>query len=242
MELDNKIFQYMVAINSKPHILDQWIASTNQTIMKAFGSTENLSCMIFNANPCTLGHSYIMSLASKRSKGVIVFVIEGKTDSGSKGNHESSCIQIPFETRFQQTKECAKDFSNVLVLPAGPYIISRDDFPSEWSTVEKGRIHSYSIFSSKLLCQMILPQLGIKTIFAGDEPRDEMAEMTLNALRQQSKENGITLKIAERKRIGDKYISSALVREAVSNKDWKAVQATTPCVVYDYLTTLANQC
>lgn len=176
-----------------------------------------------------------MSIASKRSSGVVVFVIEGNTDSGSKGNHENSGIQLPFKARFQQTKECAKDFPNVLVLPGGSHIISRDDFPSQWSTIERGRTHSYALLNAKLLCQIILPKLGIKTLFAGDEPRDEMAEMYLNALRQQSKENAITLKVVERKRYGDKYISSALVREAISNNDWKAVQALVPSFVYDNL-------
>ena len=49
--------------------------------------------------------------------------------------------------------------------------------------------------------------------FAGDEPRDEMSEIHLNTLRQMCAQSNIVLKVAERKRIGDKYISSSLVRQ-----------------------------
>ena len=52
--------------------------------------------------------------------------------------------------------------------------------------------------------------------FAGDEPRDELSEIHLNALREKCRKTGIVLKVAERKRDGERYISSSLAREAIS--------------------------
>lgn len=240
MKPDNDTLQYMSSINSKTNTFVHWVEDIKAKIENTFNSPngtclDGTTCLIFNANPCTLGHKYLIELASKRNNSVVVFVIQGKTSSGSKGNHENTGIEIPFEKRLKDVEECAKEFHNVLVLPGGPYIISRDDFPSQWSTKEKGKSHSYAILNAKLLCQVILPGLGIKTFYVGDEPRDEMEEMHLNELRAQCKKCNISLKVAERKRIRDKYISSAMVREAIACKDWGTVKETVPPHVYERL-------
>lgn len=242
MQPDNETTRYMNAILDKPNALATWLSTTEHAISEAFGNADGLSCLIFNSNPCTLGHRYLMEIASKMSRGVVVFVLEGKTDAGSHGNHETSSIEIPFKDRLALSKECAKGLPSVLVLPGGPYIIGRGDFPSTWSTQERGKAHSYAILNSKLLCRIILPGLGIKAMFAGDEPRDEMSEMHLNALRQECRDNGIGLRVAERKRLGDRYISSAMVRDAVSCGDWATVQAAVQPFVYDYLRGLNASC
>ncbi len=257
MKLNDETMQYILALqemasfqnmtslqyssmNAKLASLTSWLEDTKTAVNNTFENTIGIACLIFNANPCTLGHRYLIELASKRNKGVVVFVIQGKTSSGSKGNHENTGIEIPFELRLGDVQECAKAFHNVLVLPGGPYIISRDDFPSQWSTEKwstekKGRSHSYAILNAKLLCQVILPELGIKTFYVGDEPRDEMEEMHLNEIRLQCKNNNINLKVAERKRIRDKYISSSMVREFIACNDWKAIKETVPPHVYERL-------
>lgn len=242
MKPDDETLRYMKSLGDWTHTLEAWLSQTKTAIAGRFGDTTGVSCLIFNANPCTLGHLYLMEIASRRSKGVVVFVMEGKTDDGSRGNHEDTDIEIPFEDRLFHTGESAKGFGNVMVLPGGPYIIGRNDFPAGWSTKERGRAHSYAILNSKLLCRIVLPGLGINAMYVGDEPRDEMSEMHLNALRQECRDNGIGLRVAERKRLGDRYISSAMVREAVSKGDWGTVEACVQPLVYDYLKTISVSC
>lgn len=234
MATSPQILQYLNAL-SNPDIFNSWLADTKNKLEKQFNNLENLSCLVFNANPYTLGHDYILSLASKRSSAVVVFVIEGKPDSGCRGNHETVEIEIPFEDRIKLVKEGAKKYPNILVLPAGPFLIGRNSFPQDWSTEEKGRMHLYALLDSQLFFQEIAPKLNIKTRFVGDEPRDEMSEMHLSALRQESKNSKIQLKVAERKRIGDKYISSSMIREALAQDNWETIKNTVPSFVYEYL-------
>ena len=78
--------------------------------------------------------------------------------------------------------------------------------------------------------------LGIRSAYAGDEPRDEMSEIHLNTLRQICAQSGIVLKVAERKRIGDKYISSSMVRKAIAAGDMETVGNLVPAEVLPYLT------
>lgn len=148
----------MNAIQPKTDVLESWLSKTRSAIEERFGVTDGVSCIIFNANPCTLGHRYIMEIASKRSRGVVVFVIEGKTDSGSLGNHENSNIEIPFKDRFLQTQMCAQGIPNVLVLPGGSYIIRKGRFSI---AVEHCRAKQGS-----LLCDSEL-----KAAVPGDTPR-----------------------------------------------------------------------
>ena len=235
MTQDSQTLQYITALSSNPDALQAWLKETRTTIKNHFNDLESLSCLVFNANPCTLGHDYLISLASKRSSAVVVFVIEGKPDSGCKGNHESTTIEIPFEDRLKLVQQEAENYPNVLVLPAGPFLIGRNSFPQSWSLEEKGKAHLYALLDAKLFFQVIAPELGIKTRYVGDEPRDEMSEMHLNALRQESKNAKIPLRVAERKRLGDKYISSSMVREALFQGDWETVRATVSTCVFDYL-------
>ncbi len=239
MENTPKYLQYLHAL-SNPDIFNSWIKDTKTKIDNRFNNLESLSCLVFNANPYTLGHDYILSLASKRSSAVVVFVIEGKPDSGCRGNHENTKIEIPFEDRIKLVIDGAKKYPNILVLPAGPALVGRNSFPQDWSTEEKGRAHLYALLDSQLFFQEIAPKLSIKTRYVGDEPRDELSEMHLNALRQESKFAKIPLRVAERKRLGDKYISSSMVREAISQGAWETVKNTVPDFVYEYLMRFAK--
>ena len=244
MTQDSQTLQYINALSSKPDALQTWLEKTSTLIQDNFNNLETLSCLVFNANPYTLGHDYLLNLASKRSSAVVVFVIEGSPESGSRGNHESTTIELPFEDRIKLVKRGAEKYPNVLVLPAGPFLIGRNSFPESWSqdwkAEEKGKAHLFALLDAKLFFQVIAPELGIKTRFVGDEPRDEMSEMHLNAMRQESKLAKIPLRVAERKRLGDKYISSSMVREALFQGDWKTIKATVPDFVYEYLQSYAK--
>ena len=85
-----------------------------------------------------------------------------------------------------------------------------------------------------VLCH-ICRSLGIKTVYAGDEPRDELSEIHLNALRQECRNNNILLKVAERKRIGEKYITSSLARQAIADKNIEDLKETVAEPTLSYL-------
>ncbi|MBO6048311.1 MAG: hypothetical protein J6P33_00835, partial [Spirochaetales bacterium] len=81
----------------------------------------------------------------------------------------------------------------------------------------------------------ICHSLGIRTIYSGDEPRDELSEIHLNALRQECRNGNIILKVAERKRIGERYITSALARQAIADKNLDELKATVGDSTLSYL-------
>ena len=229
--IDERIFrEYLNLIAEGETGLESW----ERNLLGELGDCSETSAAVFNSNPLTIGGRYLAEIASRRSKRVILFVIQGKTDSGSHGNHEEQVIEFPFETRFAMTKEALSDLGNVLILPSGPYLIGRDDFPAGYLSGSLGAAHAHGFLDGMVFCH-ICNALGIKSAYAGDEPRDEMSEIHLNTLRQTCAQSGIVLKVAERKRIGDKYISSSIVRKALAAGDMETVGELVPPQVLPYL-------
>lgn len=230
-EMDETIFrQYLDMIADGEEGLITWERQLKNILV----STDGLSLLVFNANPFTNGHRYLAEIASKRSRSVLVLVIQGKPESGGKGNHENTGIELPFEDRLRLTRQCLSDLRNVTVLPSGPYIISRDDFPDGYLSEHLGSAPAHAALDSMVLCH-VCTALGIRLAFAGDEPRDELSEIHLNAFRKECQKKGISLRVAERKRLGERYISSSLVRDALDKGNMEDVKALVPEPVADYL-------
>lgn len=208
-----QFFSYLNLIGDGIDGLKAWEEETK----KALEGKHVDAITIFNANPLTVGHRYLAELASKRCSNLLVLVIQGRPESGSKGNHESTGLEFPFETRLAMTEAALDDIPNITVLPSGPYIISRIDYPTGFLSETIGPAPAHAELDSMVFCH-VCESLGIKLAFFGDEPRDELSEIHLNALRQACAQNLITLKVAERKRIGERYISSALARQAIADK------------------------
>ena len=229
--IDEKTFiEYLGLIADGKTGLESW----EHNLGDSLGDCSGTSAVVFNSNPLTIGGRYLAEIASRRSKRVLLFVIQGKTDSGSHGNHEEKTIEFPFETRFAMTKDALSDLENVLVIPSGPYLIGRDDFPVGYLSGTLGAAHAHGFLDGMVFCHLC-NALGIGSAYAGDEPRDEMSEIHLNTLRQICAQSGIVLKVAERKRIGDKYISSSMVRKALACGDMETVGKLVPPQVMPYL-------
>ena len=97
-----------------------------------------------------------------------------------------------------------------------------------------GKVPAHAVLDSMVICH-ICTALGIKKIFAGDEPRDEMSEIHLNALRAECASSSIVLKVAERKRLGEKYISSSMVRQDMADGRTDEIALIVPEAVLEYL-------
>lgn len=227
---DVEFNRYLELIGEGPAGLERWERGLKDRIK----SLEDSSLVVFNSNPFTIGHRYLTEIAARRSKHVIVLVIQGRPESGGRGNHETSGISFDFKDRLSMTQRCLSDMANVTVLPSGPYVISRDDYPGTFLSERLGKVPAHAVLDSKVICH-ICTALGIKKVFAGDEPRDEMSEIHLNALRTECASHQIVLKVAERKRLGEKYISSSMVRQDMADGRTDEIRLIVPEAVLEYL-------
>ena len=229
--LTEEIFEeYLNLIGEGKEALNCW----ENRLASGISIPEDSSLMVINANPFTSGHRYLAEIASRRSSRVLVLVIQGRPESGGKGNHENTGIVFPFPERIEMTRKCLSGMDNVTVIPSGPYVISRDDFPDGFLSDRMGKVPAHAVLDSMVICH-ICRALGIRKVFAGDEPRDEMSEIHLNALRAACAGAGIMLRVAERKRLGEKYISSSLVRQDIADGKKDEVRLLVPEEVLEYL-------
>ncbi len=209
---EREFHEYLGLIGDGEEGLKLWERQLSESI----DIPEGTSLVVLNANPFTIGHRYLVSIARSRSRHTLVLVIQGRPESGGRGNHETTGIVFPPEERLRMTRKGLSDMDGVTVLPSGPYIVSRDDFPSSFLSEEMGRVPAHAALDSMVLCH-VCKALGIRSVYAGDEPRDEMSEIHLNALRSACASSGISLKVAERKRLGERYISSSMVRQDIAD-------------------------
>ena len=230
--IDERTFnEYLTLIADGLTGLESW----ERGLSSRLGDCSETSVVVFNSNPLTVGGRYLAQIASGRSRRLIVLVIQGKTDSGSHGNHEDTVMDLPFTDRLSMTQKALADLENVVVMPSGPYLIGRDDFPKGYLSETLGAASAHAYLDCMAFCH-ICRALGIRSAYAGDEPRDEMSEIHLNTLRQLCAQSGIKLRVAERKRTeGDKYISSSMVRKALASGDMETVEKLVPAAVLPYL-------
>jgi len=215
--------QYLSLIGDGISGLENW----ERQIKAELGPSKPDALVILNANPFTTGQLYLAQIASRRCTRLLVLVIQGKPESGGKGNHENTGIVFPFPERLKMAEEGLEGIPNATVLPSGPYIISRDDYPQGYLKKDYGAAQAHGILDSMVLAH-VCESLGIRTVFAGDEPRDELSEIHLNSMRLQFQGSAICLKVAERKRIGDRYISSSLARLAMAEKNRDGLSSLVP--------------
>ncbi|MCF0238406.1 MAG: hypothetical protein HUK24_07375, partial [Sphaerochaetaceae bacterium] len=149
------------AFVEKDNYFKKWARDTRATIDSTFGADSRPSMVFLNGNPFTKGHLYLIDIARRRSSFVVVFVNNGQLDFGGHGNHEKSHIEFSFEDRFALIKEELRVYSNVLVLPSGPYFLSRLSFPDNVLDNKARVALSCSVLDSALFLDAIVPSLRL---------------------------------------------------------------------------------
>ncbi len=120
---------------------------------------QPLGAIVMNANPFTRGHEHLARAAAKACARLLVFVVE----------EEASVV--PFAVRFRLVSEGLSDVPNALVLPSGPYMVSRATFPAYFTAETRlGAVHAG--LDCTLFASRIAPDLGIRARFVGTEPLD----------------------------------------------------------------------
>jgi [citrate (pro-3S)-lyase] ligase len=180
------------------------------------------AALVVNCNPFTLGHKAVISRAVSENKGVIVLVV----------SEEKSLF--PFAVRLQLVREGLAEYNNVLVLPAGKYIVSAATFPSYFTKGEATN-QAQTHLDATIFARYIAPALGITRRYVGDEPYCTTTCGYNEALAEILPQHGIGLEIMPRITTGGEAISASRVRDLIRQDDWSAVKELVPVTTYRYL-------
>jgi [citrate (pro-3S)-lyase] ligase len=181
------------------------------------------SAMVMNCNPFTLGHRYLIEMAAKKSKEVVVFIVE-----------EDKSL-FPFKYRYELVKEGVKDLENVKVIPGGEYIISSATFPSYFLRKEDEVLEAYTRIDAGIFAKYFCPKFNITNRFVGEEPYCNITKAYNKALKEILEEFGVKLNIIERKSSDGIKISASKVRELIKNDKIQMIEKLVPEVTWEFL-------
>jgi len=207
--------EYSTLLETGDYSIEQYI----EELPKVSG--KNISAIVMNANPFTLGHRYLIEQASKVSDTVYVFVVA----------QDASLFKT--SERMALIKAGTKDLKNVQVVNGGQYMVSFVTFPSYFI---KSR-SDVAIYQTQLDAQVfkrIAKALKISKRFVGDEPYSPTTEI-YNQSMQKILPPEVELEILNRKAIDTDIISATKVRQAISDSNLAAIQKYVPETTFTFI-------
>ncbi len=186
---------------------------------------RRIGSIVMNCNPFTLGHRYLIEYASSHCDELYIFVVE-----------EDQSI-FPFDVRFRLIQEGVSDLRNVSVYKSGPYIISRQTFPTYFLKANTDMTKVYVDLDISLFAQKIAKELSINVRFVGEEPHCIVTKQYNEAMKRILPQYGIELVEIKRKQVDlDNIISASVVRRKLAELgagEW--LLDYVPKTTYEYL-------
>jgi [citrate (pro-3S)-lyase] ligase len=183
---------------------------------------EKRAAIVVNCNPFTKGHQALIKIASTENDSVIVFVVS-----------EDRSL-FPFEDRLKLVRAGVADLENVVVVPAGKYIVSSATFPT-YFTRKEDRVAAQTRLDISLFATRIAPALGICARYVGEEPYCPVTESYNRAMREIFPGYGIELHVMPRIMVDGEYVSASKVRTMIRLGEWERLKAMLPEVTFEYL-------
>ena len=194
--------------------IQSFLASLSNAVTGA-----KIGAAVMNCNPFTLGHRYLIETAASECDHVYIFVL----------SEDQSRFSV--QDRMEMVLRGTADFSNVTVLPTGPYLISNATFPTYFLKDRESAVKVHCHLDIKIFETYFVPRFGITHRYVGTEPLSPMTAQYNEAL----KENLTKVDLVEVPRLenGDAPVSASSVRAALdAGQD---IRHLVPPCTYEYL-------
>lgn len=179
--------------------------------------------IVMNCNPFTYGHQYLVETASRLVDVLYIFVVE-----------EDKSI-FPFADRFCMVQEGVKQFSNVVVLPSGKFMISSVTFPGYFMKENPTSECYDSFLDLKIFAHYIAHELNITRRFVGEEPFDRVTAQYNQDMKIILEEQGIDVIEIPRKKYKSEIISATKVRKLMKDGRDSSLQQYVPDTTMKYM-------
>ncbi|GAB96034.1 [citrate (pro-3S)-lyase] ligase [Kineosphaera limosa] len=222
-------------------------------------AADRVGAIVLNANPFTLGHRHLVSIAADALDVLHVFVVA--EDASLFGTDE----------RLRLVRAGVAELGlgdRVVVHPGSRYIVSRATFPDYFLTRESERDDAAAGLDLQLFRTAIAPELGVTDRFVGTEPysavtaayNDQMrrwlaapvmptpsplqlrppslASTPTPGLRRQADAPAITVHEVPRLELDGMPISASRVRDAIGAGDLNAAARLVPTPTLESIRTL----
>jgi [citrate (pro-3S)-lyase] ligase len=194
--------------------------------------TDNVSAVVVNCNPFTLGHKYLIEKAASESELLYLFVVE------------ENLSVFPYDIRVKIISEGISHLDNVVMIATGPYIVSGAIYPNYFLKLESKNLISekQAEVDVKIFAKYIVPALGIKKRYVGTESYCKTTDAYNNAMKKILPTVGCEVLEINRKAIGiitegegQNSISASKVRLAMKENRIDDVMELLPKVTQKFL-------
>ena len=184
---------------------------------------NTVGAIVMNCNPFSKGHRYLIEQASQMVELLIVFVVE-----------EDESL-FPFEERFWLVKEGTKDLTNVMVVPSGDFILSKNNFQEYFSKQENEVVALNAEYDVNVFADYIAKPLHIRYRFAGEEPDDRVTRVYNETMEKVLPTKGINFVKFQRITVDGEVVSASKVRKYLKEGDYEKAFALLPETTIQYL-------
>lgn len=185
---------------------------------------KRIGAAVMNCNPFTLGHRYLIETAAKECDHLYIFVL----------SEDQSRFSV--QDRMEMVRLGTADFTNVTVLPTGPYLISNATFPTYFLKDRETAAQVHCKLDIAIFETYFVPRFGITHRYVGTEPLSPMTAQYNEALKENLKK--VALVEIPRLETGNIPVSASTVRDALdAGRD---IRRFVPESTYQYLTQGGN--
>lgn len=183
---------------------------------------QRIASVVMNANPFTLGHLHLLEKASLENDWVHLFIVS-----------EDASL-FPFHVRKQLVIEGSKHLNNIVYHDSGPYMISRDTFPSYFQKDEAEVIETQALVDLAIFTA-IAKTLQIDRRYVGEEPTSFVTHLYNETMKEALPKAGIDCIVIPRIGYGEGAISASTVRTAIKENKADTLRHLLPASTLNFL-------
>jgi len=197
---------FWIKKQGREDLLENWFEEINNLYL--IGHETEVGAIVMNCNPFTIGHKHLVKIASSQVEILYVFVVSENRS------------YFDFYDRYQMVKLGTQEFDNVIVLPSGPYIISKDTMNGYFIKDKLQTVQPMENYETdlRIFGAVISPKLRINIRFVGEEPIDLYTNSYNQALKNILPDYGIKVIEVPRLRLGGKVVSASEVRRLLKKE------------------------
>lgn len=184
-----------------------------------------VGAIVMNCNPFSKGHRYLIEQAKKQVDYLIIFLVE-----------EDKSL-FSFEERYRMAIDGIKDLDNIMMVPSGEFILSRNTFEEYFTKVETALIKLNAEYDINIFADYIAPPLHITYRFAGEEPTDRVTKIYNETMKKILFKKGISFIEIPRQKIQNEIISASQVRKYLKCSEYEMAAKLVPETTFTFLMT-----
>lgn len=182
-----------------------------------YGANYNtVGAIVMNCNPFGIGHRYLIECARQWVDFLIIFVIQ-----------EDEFL-FSFEERYKMTVEGTKDLDNIMVVPSGDFVFSKNNFREYYVKREMEAAIANARYDINLFVEYIAKPLHITHRFAAEEHKKRVMMVYNDLLKDILPQKGMAYIEIPKLKVEAESVNTVKIRRYLRNAEYSKAFALLP--------------